>query len=94
MATVATRKPDARIVRVGKSGQVSIGKSYAGENYKIVKNPDGSFLLQKVKIVLADQAWIEDPDLKQRLALADEWMAQNPPAETDLSAIIAKLEAA
>lgn len=90
----ADGKVTGKLVRVGKSGQVSIGKRYAGENYAVEINSDGSVLLKRVTIVPAEQAWTQDPDLKRRLGLADKWMADNPPAETDLSAIIAKLDAA
>jgi hypothetical protein len=71
---------------VGKSGQISLGKSYAGKTLRLERRRDGTMLLTAVAVVPESQLWtLEEPDRSQ-LARGLSWAAQTPPQETNLDA--------
>ncbi|WP_295456017.1 hypothetical protein [uncultured Thiodictyon sp.] len=43
---------------------------------------------------LQADAWLYTPEMRERLAQADTWMKSNPPRESDLEQLAAKLDAA
>lgn len=77
---------------VGKSGQISLGKSYAGKTLRVERRADGSILLTSVAMVPESQLWtLEEP---HRTAIAEglAWAAKTPAAETDLDEFIERIE--
>ncbi len=78
---------------VGTSGQLSLGKQYAGRYFEVETQPDGGILLRPMRVVPETEAWLHTPEMRERLAQAVAWMAENPPRETDLDELAAKLEA-
>lgn len=72
------------IKTVGKSGQISLGKSLAGLNFDMEQLPDGDIILKQVVMVPVNEKWANTPAMKARLAAADEWMAANSPVQTAL----------
>jgi hypothetical protein len=74
----------AEIKVVGKSGQISLGKSYAGKPLRVERRPDGSILLTAVALVPESQLWtLEEPD-RSRIASGLAWAALTPAAESDV----------
>jgi hypothetical protein len=69
---------------VGASGQLSLGKQYAGRYFEIEVQEDGGILLRPMRVIPEGDAWLYTPQMRERLAQADAWMAGNPPSETDL----------
>jgi hypothetical protein len=47
----------AEIKVVGKSGQISLGKSYAGKTLRVERHDDGSIVLTAVAMVPENQLW-------------------------------------
>jgi hypothetical protein len=61
----------AAIKVVGKSGQISLGKSYAGKTLRLQHREDGSILVTPVAVVPESQSWtIEEPD-RSRIAMEE-----------------------
>ena len=79
------------IKTVGKSGQISLGKALAGMEFIVEQLPDGDIMLKRAVVLPVNERWLHEPAMKEKLARADEWMRQNPPQETDLEALEAKL---
>lgn len=79
------------IKTVGKSGQISIGKALAGMGFIMEKLPSGDILLRHAVVVPMNEHWLHAPAMKERLAQADEWMSQNPPCESNLGELEAKV---
>src|SRR5688572_19040504 len=78
----------AEIKVVGKSGQISLGKSYAGKTLRVERNQDGSIVLTAVAMVPERQLWtVEEPD-HSRIAKGLEWAGKTPPRETDIDSLI------
>ena len=76
---------------VGKSGQISLGKALAGQEFLMEELPDGDIVLKRAVVVPTNERWIHEPAMQAKLARADAWMRKNPPRETDLDALEAKL---
>lgn len=73
---------------VGKSGQISLGKSYAGKTLRLERREDGSILLTAVAVVPESQLWtLEEPD-RSRIARGLTWAAETKPAETDVDGLL------
>ena len=76
---------------VGKSGQISLGKSMAGMNFILETLTGGDILLRHAVVVPVNERWLHEPAMKQQLAGADEWMRNNPAKETKLEELEARL---
>ena len=75
--------PEVKVV--GRSGQISLGKKYAGKVLQLERLADGAILLTAVVMVPERQAWtLQEPD-RSRIARGLAWAAQHPPAETSLA---------
>jgi hypothetical protein len=78
MKEVAT----SEIKVVGKSGQISLGKRYAGKMLELQRLTDGSLLLRAVTMVPESQLWtLEEPD-RSRIARGLAWAARTEPRES------------
>lgn len=71
--------------QVGASGQLSLGKKFAGKYFQVEPQEDGALMLRPMRVVPESQSWLHTPELTARLQAADAWMAANPPRETDLT---------
>jgi|SRR3990170_8765534 len=78
----------AEIKVVGKSGQISLGKSYAGKTLRLERREDGSIVLTAVAVVPESQLWTLEEPHRSRIARGLAWAAQTTPAETDVDALL------
>jgi hypothetical protein len=78
---------------VGASGQLSLGKRYAGRYFEVEVQPDGAILLKPMRVIAESDAWLYTPEMRERLAQADAWMAEHPAEETDLETLEHRLDA-
>ncbi len=79
------------IKRVGKSGQISLGKQLAGHYFREQRQDDGSIVLVPV-VVVAKSHWSVRDAGKIRKAIA--WAAANPAKGSDVELVAAKAEGA
>ncbi|MFM9969241.1 MAG: hypothetical protein ACKVQK_12695 [Burkholderiales bacterium] len=77
---------------VGKSGQISLGKSFAGMGFIMETLPGGDILLKHAVVVPVNERWLHEPAMKKKLARADQWMCDNPAKETDLKEFASGIE--
>ena len=73
---------------VGKSGQFSLGKKYAGQYFEVEQQPDGAVLLRPMKVVPDAEAWVHEPAMRGQLQRADAWVKNTPRADTKLNALV------
>jgi hypothetical protein len=78
----------AEIKAVGKSGQISLGKSYAGRALRLERRADGSILLTPVAVVPESQLWTLEEPHRSRIERGLGWAAKTKPAETDLDSLM------
>jgi hypothetical protein len=72
---------------VGRSGQISIGKRYAGKTLELQRLPDGGILLRAVAMVPESQLWTLTEPERSRIARGLAWAAGTEPRESDPAAL-------
>jgi len=78
----------AQIKVVGKSGQISLGKTYAGKALRLERREDGSILLTAVAMVPESQLWTLEAPNRSRIKRGLAWAAETRPTETDVSVLL------
>ena len=78
----------AEIKVVGKSGQISLGKRYAGKTLRLERRTDGSVLLTAVVMVPESQLWTLEEPHRSRIERGLAWAAKTPPRDTDLDSLL------
>ena len=73
---------------VGKSGQISLGKSYAGKTLRVERHEDGSIVLTAVAMVPESQLWTLEEPHRSRIARGLAWAASTKPRETPIDALV------
>jgi len=69
---------------IGKSGQISLGKKYAGETVLIEELEPGVWLVKTGRFIPHSEAWLHQPQVAEDLEEAVRWSETNEPSETDL----------
>jgi hypothetical protein len=79
---------DIEIKVVGKSGQISLGKRYAGKTLRLERREDGTVLLTAVAMVPEHQLWTVEEPHRSRIEQGLRWAAANKPSETDVQDLL------
>jgi hypothetical protein len=82
------RVSGAEIKVVGKSGQISLGKKYAGKTLRLLRRDDGSILITSVAMVPESQLWTLEEPHRSRIARGLAWATETAPQETDLDKLL------
>ena len=80
--------PSSEIKVVGKSGQISLGKRYAGKTLELQRLEDGSIVLRPVAMVPESQLWTLEEPHRARIAKGLAWAARTEPRESDPDALL------
>ena len=75
----------ASIKTVGSSGQISLGKEYAGRHVLVDELEPGVWIVKLGDFIAENERWLHTPDARARLSEGLAWAARNPPQETDLN---------
>ena len=75
---------------VGGSGQLSLGKKFAGKYFELEFREDGCVVLRPMKVVPESEAWLHTAEMAAKLGKAKVWAAKTPAAETDVDAFLKK----
>lgn len=86
-AGAAARQP-AEIKVVGKSGQISLGKRYAGKTLRLERRADGTLVLTAVAMVPERQLWTLQEPHRSRIERGLAWAAETEPQETDVDRLM------
>lgn len=76
---------------VGTSGQVSLGKEYAGRLVLIDQVESGVWVIKLGEFVPDNELWMMRDGVKQKIDQAVAWARDNRPAATDLEALEKKV---
>ena len=82
------RSRNSEFKTVGKSGQISLGKNYAGKTLRLDRLADGRIVLTAVAMVPESQLWTLAEPHRSRIERGLAWAAQSSPKETDLEALL------
>jgi hypothetical protein len=69
---------------VSPSGQISLGKKYAGRTVVIDEREEGVWLIKTAKVIPDNEAWLHEEPAKSKLEAALECIENRPFQETDL----------
>jgi hypothetical protein len=69
--------------RIGKSGQLSLGKRYAGKTLRLERRADGTILLTSMVLVPESQMWTLKEPHRAAIARGMHWAATHPRRESD-----------
>ena len=75
----------AVIKTVGSSGQIALGKQYAGRHVMIEEPEPGVWVIKLGEFVPDNERWLHAPAVKAQLDESLAWAARNAPRETDLN---------
>ena len=75
---------EVQIKVVGKSGQISLGKRYAGKTPRLERRRDGSVVLTAVAVVPESQSWTLEEPHRSQIARGLTWAARTSATETNL----------
>jgi len=79
---------DVEIKVVGKSGQISLGKRYAGKTLRLERRTDGTVVLTAVAMVPENQLWTVQEPHRSRIERGLTWAAATKPQETDVDDLL------
>ena len=92
MQADSTLTAPPQLKTVGTSGQISIGKAYAGKTLRVTLQADGSLLLTPVVVIPEHQLWTLQEPHRTAIAQGMAHAAAHSAAETDLDALVARAQ--
>lgn len=69
---------------VGSSGQISLGKQFAGHTVLVDEIDTGVWMIKLGKFIPDNEKWLHRPGVQAELDEAIAWADKNPAEETDL----------
>ena len=72
---------------VGASGQISLGKQYAGQQVMIEEIEPGEWRIQSAITIPKSQTWVHSKEVQADLDSALDWATKNPPKQTALTSL-------
>lgn len=83
--------PKTSVKVVGSSGQISLGKEYAGRQVLIEEREPGVWLVRTALVIPENEAWLHAPQAQSDLKEALAWAQANPPQESDPDVLFKEL---
>ena len=80
------------IKTVGSSGQICLGKKFAGQTVMLDEVETGVWILKVGRFIPDNEKWLHSPDAQTELDEAIAWAEENPPQESDLGDLEARLK--
>jgi len=79
------------IKTVGASGQISLGKQYAGRTVTVDRVAEGVWTIKTAQVIPDDELWLHTPEARASLDRALDWSRSHPRSETDFKAVARKV---
>lgn len=67
---------------IGASGQISLGKEYAGRTVLIEQPEPGVWRIRTATVIPDNERWLHTPEMGAKLQRAMRWASENPVRET------------
>jgi hypothetical protein len=82
----------ALIKTIGNSGQICLGKKFAGQTVMLDEVETGVWILKVGRFIPDSEKWLHTPDAQAELDEAIAWAEGNPPEETDFRDLESRME--
>jgi hypothetical protein len=80
------------IKTVGNSGQISLGKKFAGQTVMIDEIQTGVWIVKLGQFIPDDEKWLYAPDVQAELNEAIAWAEENAPKDTDFEKLATRVK--
>ena len=80
------------IKTVGRSGQISLGKKFAGQTVMLYEIETGVWIVKLGRFIPDSEKWLYVPGVQAELKEAIAWAEENPPEDTNLEEFEARAQ--
>ncbi|MFH0787685.1 MAG: hypothetical protein V2B13_08715 [Pseudomonadota bacterium] len=80
------------IKSVGQSGQISLGKKFAGKTVLVDQIESGVWIVKVGQFIPESERWLNESKVRMEIDEAVTWAEKNPPRKSNLKAIQARLK--
>jgi CRISPR/Cas system CMR subunit Cmr4 (Cas7 group RAMP superfamily) len=81
----------SEIKTISSSGQISLGKAFAGKRVMLERLEDGRWVVTPVQVIPEHLLWAHTPEVTARLERHLDWVKGNPNTESDLDELEQRL---
>ena len=81
----------ATVKTVGKSGQIALGKEFAGKHVLVDELEPGVWMIKVGEFIPENERWLHRADVRSALDEGLEWASKTEPSETDLDDLKSRL---
>jgi len=82
----------AMVKAISRSGQITLGREYAGKTVMIEQIETGVWMLKLGEFIPASERWLQDSKAAEDLGEAIAWAENNPPQESDINALESRIK--
>jgi len=82
----------ATVKTIGSSGQIALGKEYAGRHVLVDEVEKGVWVVKLGDFIPDSERWLHAPRVKKDLDEAIAWSETHPPRPTNLKRLEARLK--
>ena len=75
---------------VGSSGQISLGKKFAGQTVMLDEIEAGVWIIKIGRFIPDNEKWLHKPDVQAELNEAISWAKENSPKDTNFEELEAR----
>ena len=80
------------IKTVGSSGQISLGKKFAGQTVMLDEIDTGVWIIKLGRFIPDNERWLHRPDIQSELNEAIAWAEKNPPEDSNFEELEARIK--
>jgi hypothetical protein len=80
------------IKTVGSSGQISLGKKFAGQTVMLDEIDTGVWIVKLGRFIPDNERWLHRPGVEAELNEAIAWAEQNPPEDTNFEELESRIK--
>ena len=80
------------IKTVGSSGQISLGKKFAGQTIMLDEIQAGVWILKLGRFIPDNEKWLNAPDVQAELSEAIAWAEENQPQDTNFEKLETRVD--
>lgn len=81
------------VKKVGSSGQVSLGKEYAGRTVVMESPEEGVWIIRTAQVIPDNERWLHEEPATSKILAGIEWAKVTETTATDLDAFEADIRA-
>ncbi len=82
----------AMLKSINSSGQITLGRQYAGKTVMIEQIKTGVWMLKLGEFIPTSERWLQDSKVSGDLDEAVEWAENNPPQESDINTLLSQIK--